>query len=293
MAGLRLAGVWLAVVALVGCGIDRDSGKALGTAGQTAAQSIEDQASSASKTLAALPEWQGVHDALVCSNVANSAARTACLNNVRNSVHQPSADPALASDLATLSDVMSKRAAAAAQLANAYQAFVALATYNAGAEAATAIQATFASVNKLSAAAAALGPPGLAASIITPTFTTITSGLGALLADERQAQQMLAASRDLHTAVDAMIKALTLEADKAASLSLFITLQAERDQLYSAAVQAGLISPSAALKPLFTDVAPGAELVAAPPTANSDVIRTAVVISLNQQSQRQQHAVAD
>lgn len=285
--------VFFMILFLIGCASVRDSGKALGTAGQTATQTLVDQTETARKTLNALPEWWGVHDALVCANIkSGSEGRTACLNYLNNSVHQPQPGRPLTNAQKTLLEVMSKRIVAEQALRDAYQSFTNLAIYDAGAETEQAIKGALGAVNDLTAAAATIAPQGVALHAISSTFTTVASGLGNFIASERQEQLIIAANDDLHKATDAMILALTVERDKAASISLFTTLGAEGDALYSAFVQSGLVSPRDALAPLLMQIAPNAQMVQTPPSANDDVIRTAATVSLAEQSRRKQNAIA-
>lgn len=289
---LSVAVAFVAVVIIAGCsGVDRNSAKALGAAGVSASQALDDQASAAQKTLTELPEWWGVHDALVCSNVVAGPARTACLNGVRDEVRKPQPNTPLTKAQQDLVNVMKKRAAAAAALRDAYQSFEDLATYDAAAETEKSIQTAFGSINQLSKVAASIAPQGVVLPAISSTFTTVVSGIGAVIAERRQEELLLSASQDLHTACDAMVKALTVEADRAASESLLSTLRDEQDQLFSAFVQSGLIAPRDALGPLLSEISPGMQLVRNPPAANTDVIITAAAISLAERSRRQQAAV--
>ena len=89
-----------------------------------------------------------------------------------------------------------------------------------------------------------------------------------------------------------MILALTAERDSKAYISLQKVLRVESDTLYSAFVQSGLISPREALMPLLLQIAPNAQMVQSPPSANDDVIRTAATLSLAEQSKRKQDAIA-
>lgn len=282
----------IALTVITGCsGIDRDSAKALGSTGVTATQALTDQATAAQKTLSELPEWWGVHDALVCANTKSGQLRTVCLNNVRQEVKQPQSATPLTKAQQQLMIVMKKRAAAAGALRDAYQAFMDLATYDAAAETEKSIQTAFGSINQLSAAASAIAPAGVVLPTISATFTAVVSGVGAVIAEQRQKQLLLSASRDLHTACDAMVKALTVEADQAASESLLSILREEQDQLFSTFVQSGLVAPRDALSPLLSEIAPGIPMVQTPSAANTDVINTAVMISLSERSRRQQAAI--
>lgn len=276
------------VSTFIGCAcIDPNSAKALGDAGQSAAQALADQTEMARKTIDALPEWWGVHDALVCSNAAGPI-RVTCLNNVREQLQSRGALLKAQSDL---SSIMAKRGTAASALRDAYQAFVNLGTYDAGAETEQAIKGAVGAINELTRAAAAVAPQGIALSAISSTFTSTASGIGSFIASERQKRLMLTASHDLHIATDAMVKALAVERDSDAIKSLLSVLQAESDQLYSGFVKSGLIATRDALAPLLMQIAPGAQMVEIPPTANADVITTAAEISIAARSSRQQTAV--
>jgi hypothetical protein len=278
---LRKHGCAIALaISLIGCaGIDRDSGKALGNAGVTAARAIADLSDSARHTIDALPEMQGVHDALSCS-VVKVAIQRECLDNVQS--RPIDGQPAL-------SEVMAKRATAAAALANAYQSFVDLATYDAGGEAQTAITHALASVNDLAGAVSKYAPT-MPAIELTSAFTGTVGKITGFTAAARQEKELLAASQALHKADVAMIQALTVERDKLATESLLGVLQDERDKLYTSFVDAGLIAPEDALQSLLSDIAPGAS-VAKVPDSEASVVRRAAEISLAAKSRRQQAAV--
>jgi hypothetical protein len=285
----RTASFLFAILVAACSSIDRDSAKSLGLAGQSATQSLAGQVEAAKTTLDVLNEWWAVHDALVCSNVTVAVARRACLENVASAstaIHPPS----LEQDRVRLSDVMSKRAQAIRELNAAYSAFSALADYDAGKETATAINGAFAGINALSAAASGLAPGGAALPTIASSFTTAASGIGALGAEHEQARVMLAASKDLHTAVDALIAALKVERDRAASESLLSQLQTERAALYDSAVDAGLIAPNESLTAFFQKTYPNLNL-ARPPEANADVIKAAARAAARAERAQAQAAV--
>jgi hypothetical protein len=269
----RLAWMGLTVFAAACSSIDRDGVKSLGFAGQSATQALGDQVDSTKNTLDVLNEWWAVHDALVCVNVMVPAARQACLANVTGAsaaIHPPTLDAARL----RLSDVMSKRAQALRELNDAYGALAAFADYDAGQETATAIKSAFDGVNALSAAASGLVPGGAALPTISSSFTALASGIGAITADQKQERLMLAAAKDLHVAIDALIKALKVERDRAASESLLAELQAERAALYDSAVDAGLIAPGDLLNAFFKKTYPNLAQ-SNPPAANADVVKAA------------------
>ena len=101
---------------------------------------------------------------------------------------------------------------------------------------------------------------------------------------------MLAASRDLHVAVDALIAALKVERDHAASESLLSELQAERAALYDSAVDAGLIAPGDLLNSFFKRTYPNLTLTS-PPAANADVIKAAARAAARAQLAQAQAAI--
>ena len=274
------------IVFLIGCASVRDSGKALGTAGQAATQILADQSETARVSITVLPEWWGVRSALVCANTKpGSKERSTCLIN-------PPPSHTLKEAQKTLVDVMTKRIVAEQALRDAYQAFTNLAIYDAGAETKVAIEGALGAVNELTAAAATLAPQGVALHALSTTFTTTASGLGNFIASERQEKLILAANEKLLQATDRMILALKDERDSKAFISLLEVLRVESDTLYSTFVQSGLISPREALMPLLLQIAPNAQMVQSPPSANEDVIRKAATISLVEQSKRKQDAIA-
>ena len=283
------AWIVLTLVVTACSSIDRDGVKNLGLAGQSATQALGAQVASTRDTLDVLNEWWAVHDALVCSNVMVPVARQACLANVASAsaaIHPPALDAARL----RLSDVMSKRAQAIRELNDAYGALVDFADYDAGQETATAIKSTFAGVNALSAAASGLVPGGAALPTISSNFAALASGIGAITADQKQERLMLAAAKDLHVAVDALIKALKVERDRAASESLLSELQAERAALYDSAVDAGLIGPGDLLNGFLKKTYPNLTLTN-PPAANADVIKAAARAAAHAQLAQAQAAV--
>ena len=268
--------------------IDPNSAKALGAAGQTAAQALAEQTESGRKIVDSLPEWWGVHDALICSTTSLGDARTTCLKNV---FEHPHPEPALLKAQTELSQIISKRVVAAIALRDAYQAFSNLAMYDAGGETEQAIKSAFGSINKLTEAAAAIAPQGVALAAISSTFTNTASGLGKFIASKRQQQLMYDASLDLHKATEALTKALTVERDSQAIKSLLSMGQVESDQLYLGFVRSGLVTPKDALAPLFSQIAPDGQLVQSPPASNLDVIGAAASISIAARSKRKQIAI--
>lgn len=271
--------------------IDQNNAKALATAGQAAAQGLVDQTGAGRKAVDALPEWWGVRDALICSSIPAEQRdkRQTCLTKVQEGLKDRTE---LMTAQSSISTILSKRVTAASALRDAYQAFVNLTTYDAGGETEQAIKSAVGAVNELTAAAAAVAPQGIALAAIGSTFTNTVSGVGRFIASERQKRLILAANHDLHSAIDAMVKALTVERDSTAMASLLKNLQMERDQLYFSFVTSGLISQRDALAPLLAEIAPGAQMVQNPPNTNTELINTAANISIAARSQRQQLAVS-
>jgi hypothetical protein len=167
---------------------------------------------------------------------------------------------------------------------------VAFADYDAGQETATAIKSAFDGVNALSAAASGLVPGGAALPAISSSFTALASGIGALGADQNQERLMLAASKDLHVAINALIAALKIERDRAASESLLTELQAERAALYESAVDAGLITPGDLLNSFLKKTYPNLTLTS-PPAANADVVKAAARAAARAQLAQSQAAI--
>jgi len=286
MSVLRLSHGAIFLCVFTGCvSLDKDAASALALAGATASQAIGDQSKSANETVAVLPEWWGVTSALNCASVADSQMRSECLKQATTAV-----SPALQSDLAKISDVLKKRAAAALQLRTAYQSFGNLVAYNAGEELRTSLNLTFASVNSLLDSVQKL-TPGAAFPPISSTFVTSVGKVGGFLADQHQKKQILLASKDLHTAVSSFADALTVERNKVASESFLAQLAHEQGTLYAALIRSGLISPKDALAPLVTTLGQGIPLSQAYAEKNSQVASAAAVISFNARTKRREETI--
>ncbi|AEJ02845.1 hypothetical protein Nit79A3_3107 [Nitrosomonas sp. Is79A3] len=271
-----------------GCVSVRDDGKALGKAGQLATQAIIEQTDSSRRTVNALPEWWNVRGVLVCSSIQKEDLKKYCVDEAIKS--KPGT---LSEQLKLLSDVMNKRIVAEQAVYDAYQSFANLAEYDAGAETEQAIKGAVGAINELTAAAAKIAPsPQTAgASAISSTFTTVASGIGNIIASERQNKLILSANLDLLRANEAMIAALTIE--KNATEQFLMTLGSEADTLFSAFVQSGLVSPNNALAPLLAQIAPGIEMVETPPKENIALIKVAAHISIAERSKRKQKATVE
>jgi hypothetical protein len=164
-----------------------------------------------------------------------------------------------------------------------------LATYDAGQSTATAIENAFGKINTLSASLGPISPVVIAP--ISATISKVLGTLGALAADQRQSELMLSASKDLHTAVDSMIKVLKTEEDSAAMKSLMVELQDEGHRLEKSTLDAGLASAMSVLVPFYTKVAPDITLVATPPRANADLANASAIQVLAQTMSARKHTI--
>ena len=284
---------------LIGCaGIDPDAAKSLGTAGQGAAQAIYDQANASAATLTELPALIVVRDDLLCTATTNHVtgrAAGATLSNCLNNLIDPKTKlPALQAEegkqATALASIVQKRANAASQLEAAYTSYVALATYDAGAQATAAMSSAFASINELSKTISVAYPPASVASVITPTITSTTSGIVGFVAYERQRALLLSASHDLGTATNALLTDLNAEAEYATGI--MEVLAAERSTVYGAYIQAGLVSAPQVLQAALSDVAPGVTTISNPPVANAPAIASAAQHYVMMQTQQKIAAIS-
>ncbi|MGH7023437.1 MAG: hypothetical protein ACREEB_07585 [Caulobacteraceae bacterium] len=255
---------------------DHSAALSLGNAGVTATQALSEQTSSMGQTVSELSPWWGVRNALACAAVI-AELRSGCLAGAT-----AAPNPALADRVSQISAVITKRKIALDTLNQAYAAFVDLAKYNGGHEASAALATSFGKVNSYVTAASALVPGGQAAPVISTTIGDIADRAVAFAADSKQNRQIIAASKDLRVADDAMFKGLMLERD--ATASLLVTLQGERAALDASALAAGLIAPADVLGPIINQAYPGMK-VASPPAANGDVIMAAAKNALADQAQ--------
>lgn len=267
-----------AILGLSGCaGISRSDGQALGKAGQAATGAISDQAGLSADTLGALPSYWAVGGRLKCVEMVAGPPQQACLNNASD----PNFMDASPVDLSALRDVMRARKAAAAELMNAYRAFGDLATYDAGQETQAAITKAFGAVDGLLGAVSKLNPSAAAIQPISATVIDVTANFGGLIASENQRARMLAASKNLHLATNALIKALDAEQVSAETI-LAQNFAAQRGVLYRSYLLAGLVSPSDILAPQLAQIAPGTQIVKAPPAANLRIINAAASAYIDQ-----------
>lgn len=271
-------------------GIARNDAKAVGSAGQTAAQALVDQDRAAATKLTSIPQWYAVREDLQCV-VRPAAQQDACLALVRNPPSPVAADLAKRDKaVAVLAQIMQKRAQAAQALETAYAAFVDLATYDAGAATTAAIKTAATSIDNLSKTIGTLIPTAAPAELITPAVTSLLADVGGLVAAERQSQMLLKASKALHVACEALAKDLGAERDFTTSTLLGV-LQTEAGTTYQAFLAAGLVTAPQILSPVLQSVAPGTALGANPPAENAKVIRQAAVDYLSKSGPAQAQQV--
>jgi hypothetical protein len=284
--------------------LDHNTAASLGTAGMQATQVLSTQSSGAIEALGDLSLWWGVHDTLVCVNVsadepkedrdskelkevkqakkakADKEAKQACVANLA----PPHQDP----NVEKLVNVLNKGKQAIETLNQAYAAFVDLAHYNAGEEAAKALNTSFTDINGFLTAASTL-PGAVALAPISTTVEKAVAGVVGFVADNKQNAQILAANKDLQTANDALYSGLSAESK--AMTSILVTLQAERQALYSSGFDAGLIDPTDILTPIFDQAYPGLRLQK-PIEANRDVVQAAAKNVRAQQDKQVDAAIA-
>jgi hypothetical protein len=265
--------------------MDRDSAKTLATAGQAATQALGDQAEKISSSLNALPTVVSIRETLICDNVLEKTTRTACIAGAANAAANTKFEDARQKLLNTVS----KRGEAIKALNNAYAAFGELAADDTGKKTADAMSGAFSAVNNLSSS---LGVFGVAIPAITATVTQVVSAGAAFIADARQAELTMAASKDLHTATDTLIKALRAERDLAATKSLMSELEKERNRLEVASLNARLASPMSVLAPFYAKMAPDITLVSVQPARNPDVAIAAAHIVLKTTTDNREAATA-
>lgn len=250
--------------------VDRNAAASLGKAGGDATQALSSQTTEASKELKEVSEWWGIHDILACAKAAPSL-RKGCVENATPRSVSPN------ESVEKLIDVLNKRKQAIDTLNQAYAAFSDLAHYDAGKEAVTALGTSFTDINSFLKAVSAL--PG--APLIKPISTTIeksAAGIMAIIADRREDAQILAANADLKNANDALYQGLNAESTYMSNL--LVSLEGEREALYKSAFDAGLISPTDILAPVFNQAYPGLHLRQAS-EANRDVVGDAAQLVLS------------
>lgn len=188
----------------------------------------------------------------------------------------------LAADRANqnLAQVILLRVKAVSALGDAYGAFADEAKYNARGELEAALGSLDAQVNTLTAGLQALGAPGLSLVAIEPL---VNAGAGAF-ADRAQARRLRAASQRIHAALQALIKAMSAEADLYGQVAQPIADNRARvmDQLLASGVA----------DPVATLAAFEAPLTSAPPKSLSADDRSAVAAARTIVRYQAQHDTA-
>lgn len=249
--------------------LDKVGAKNLAAAGQVATQSLRQQTVQVKSALVVLPTIISVKEILNCNGVKPADLRANCINN------STKAQSNFEASRKALVDILDQRQKALKALDDAYAAFGEFATDEAGQNTARAIDTAFGKINALTASMAPILPAGVVIAPITSTISKVVSELGGYAADKRQAELLLATSRDLRTAVDSMIKVLQTEEDSAAMKSLMVELQDEVDRLERVTLDSGLASPMSVLAPYYARVAPDITLAASPLAANADLAAAA------------------
>lgn len=270
MANFKFTGsLLLLAVLLSGCAatqFDKVGAKSLAVAGQTAAHSLQQQATLVSSALEILPMTVSVKEILDCRGLRlGSNLRTTCIEKASSSASS------MQPQLKALLDILKKRQEALKALSDAYSDFGDFADYDAGKETAQSIENAFGKINTLTSSLNSVLPVGAVIAPITATITKVIGGLGAMSADNRQAELMLAASKDLHIAVNTMIRVLKSEEDFTAMKSLLRELQDEQDRLEKSTLEAGLASSMGVLAPFYLKVAPDITLTSSPLQTNADL----------------------
>lgn len=276
------------LVLFAGCAAmqsDRADAKRLGTAGQAATQSLQQQAAQVKSSLTSLSTTITVKEILDCRGVVNQAMREGCIKNASTVVSQ------FEKQRKDLLDIIDKRQKALKALNDAYATFGDLSNYDAGQNTATAVENAFGKINTLSASLGAILPAGVVIAPITATITKALGGLGALTADQRQSELTKAASKDLHTALDAMIKVLQNEEDSVAMKSLMVELQDEMDRMEKSTLEAGLGSTMGILGSFYSKVAPDITLTSSTAPSNSDLATAAAKQILAQTMSSREHSL--
>lgn len=272
---------WAALLA--GCGTGQPDASRLALMGQAASEAVGQQTGAARDAVRLLPVTVTLNAILACASIERPQLRAACIDGAPANA-QPGAFKAAQQNLVS---VLNQRAAAMDSLTQAYQAFGRLADYDAGQAAADAVDRAFASINSLSQALAVFGPPGTVAALVSPAITGMVADAGFLFAEMRRARLVMAASRDLHAATDALIALVTVERDSAAIRSLLAELDQERTRLEMNALRAGFIPPLAVLAPTYSQLVPSAP-VPAVTGANADLARAGALYLISARASERQ-----
>ena len=249
--------------------LDKADAKNLAAAGQVATQSLRQQTVQVKTALVMVPTIIVVKEILACNGVKRADLRDSCIGN------SAQARSGFEDSRKTLVDILDRRQKALKALEDAYADFADFATDEAGQNTAKAIDSAFGKINALTASMAPILPAGVVIAPITSTLAKVVGELGTYAADKRQAELLLATSRDLRTAVEAMIQVLQAEEDSAAMKSLMVELQDEVGRLERVTLDSGLASPMSVLGPYYASVAPDIALAASPPAASADLAAAA------------------
>ncbi len=262
---MKLLVAIFAFAMLSGCAsvrVDMAGAKSLGAAGQSATSALQTHAEDVKKSVEGTPTVVSVYGVLNCRDQKDAALRRTCIDSASKI-----AGPMLVAELDKIKDVLEKRRVALGALNSAYAAFASLVDYDARGTAVKAVEGAFSSINTLSA---------------TLGLGQIASGIGKIVgaaagayADNEKAEAVLATSKDLREALEAMVKALKAEENLAAMKSLAMEMEAERRRLELSALRAGVLNAEGILKPYFAKTAPEVALASPIPSYATDLANAA------------------
>ena len=272
--------------------VDHNKAAAIGTAGMLATESLTEQTSGAIQTLSELNKWWAVDDRLVCISTGR-AMETECVKKAEEQRKNPKvACEAVMGRVETLRKVcvdtnekedrpdpkvealigvLGKQKQAVHTLNQAYAAFVDLAHYNAGKEATAALKTSFASIDSFLRAVSVIAG-GIALPVFSSTVEKVSGGILGFIADNRQNAEILAKNTDLVNANKAFSDGVC--AERQVMVNILSNLEQERETLYRRGFDAGLIDPTDALTPVFSEAYPGIRL-RPPAPQNRDVVMAA------------------
>ena len=289
-ARMRTAGHALLIVSatfLYGCPampvLDRSGASTLASAGEAATSSLQQQANEVLAALDAMPVVLNITEILNCRDVGRSVADPNAGKRLQDDCIAGASKSSAPLDPVRkqIVEIVRKRAEAFQALNAAYVSFANLASYDAGAEAVAAVQTAVGKVNDLTQTMAAIPAVGVAIPAIQAGVTKVLGGAGAALAEEKQAELLSVASKDLRQAADTMVTALKAEEDAQAMRSLMGELEKQKNRLERASLEAGLSPPMSILAPFYSKNAPDIGLVATPSAYNERLAREASVAVLN------------
>lgn len=257
-----------ALALLSGCAsvrVDMAGAKSLGAAGQSATSALRTQAEDLKKSVEGTPTVVSVYGVLNCRDQKDAVLRRTCIDGASQI-----AGPKLVEELDRIKDVLEKRRVALGALNSAYAAFASLVDYDARGTAVKAVEGAFNSVNALSAT--------LGLGQIASGLGKIVGAAGGAYADNEKAEAVLATSKDLREALEAMVKALKAEENLAAMKSLTKEMENERRRLELSALRAGVLNAEGILKPYFAKTAPDVALASPIPPYAADLANAAAAI---------------